>query len=336
MGLRRLYAIKVISKSLLSDPQHIRQTNTERALHLSASHINASSYDASFEGRSPFIVFLHGTWQDSAHLYLVMDYIQGGDLYTALRAKARFPVSVARFYAAEIVLALGFLHRMDIIFRDLKPENILITPSGHVKLTDFGFAKYVADATFTLCGTCVYLAPELIKLEPYTKSVDWYTLGIIVYEMLVGHPPFEQGNILALYQLIDAHRVTFPREYMGDQEIDFLRRTMTPDISSRYGHNVPALDPCTGQPILGMSSLVGDDSLPDGTEEVMRDPFFEGVCWPILEGSAGGYFGPRGGVRVPWIPEREMNFQEYDEIDFGRYNQAAYPLGHRSGLFPDF
>ena len=97
----------------------------------------------------------------------------------------RFPNSVAKFYAAEVALAIDYLHSLDIIYRDLKPENILLGADGHVKVTDFGFAKYVPDITWTLCGTPDYLAPEVVQSKGYNKSVDWYALGVLIFEMLV-------------------------------------------------------------------------------------------------------------------------------------------------------
>ncbi|EJT96917.1 kinase-like protein [Dacryopinax primogenitus] len=294
----RLFAVKVLSKSKLVQLFQVEHTNAERALLFAASHPSEAAYDASSAGRCPFLVSLYGSWQDTTNVYLVMEYVAGGELYTLLRRAERFPVTVARFYAAEVVLALGYLHRMDIIYRDLKPENILITPSGHIKLTDFGFAKYVPDITFTLCGTPDYLAPELIAHMPYTKSVDWYSLGILVYEMLVGAPPFVAPNPAMLYQRILDGRVIYPREYMGDIEINFLQRTMTKDLSRRYGHGK-----VSEKSRASISSLEKEvDKVDEGTENVMLDPFFGGIHWETLEGSAGEYFGRAGGIRVPWIP----------------------------------
>lgn len=110
-------------------------------------------------------------------------YTNGQPLLSPLQ---RFPNSVAKFYAAEVALALDYLHSLDIIYRDLKPENILLGADGHVKVTDFGFAKHVPDVTWTLCGTPDYLAPEVVQSKAYNKSVDWYALGVLIFEMLVG------------------------------------------------------------------------------------------------------------------------------------------------------
>ena len=113
-------------------------------------------------------------------------------------APQRFPNSVAKFYAAEVALAIDYLHSLDIIYRDLKPENILLGADGHVKVTDFGFAKFVPDITWTLCGTPDYLAPEVVQSKGYNKSVDWYALGVLIFEMLV-RSPFPVGSCVCLH-----------------------------------------------------------------------------------------------------------------------------------------
>ena len=125
-------------------------------------------------------------FQDRTRLYLLIEYVPGGELFSYLRGEGRLPDATAKFYAAEIVLAFAHLHLTNIAYRDLKPENLLITASGHLKITDFGFAKIVEDRTWTLCGTPEYLAPEIIQSKGHNKSVDWWALGVLIYEMLAG------------------------------------------------------------------------------------------------------------------------------------------------------
>ncbi len=133
---------------------------------------------------------------------MVLEFVQGGDLFTLLRTESNFTNDVATFYISEIVLALEYLHSLDIAYRDLKPENLLIDQNGHIKIADFGFAKVVKDKTYTLCGTPEYLAPEIILSNGYNKEADWWALGILLYEMLVGHPPFFDNTPEDIYKLI--------------------------------------------------------------------------------------------------------------------------------------
>jgi len=138
----RFYAVKVLNKDKVIKMKQVEHTNSEREMLVRVRH--------------PFLVNLWGTFQDVNNLYMVMDFVAGGELFSLLRKSQRFPNSVAKFYAAEVALALDYLHSLDIIYRDLKPENLLLGADGHVKVTDFGFAKHVPDITWTLCGTPDY------------------------------------------------------------------------------------------------------------------------------------------------------------------------------------
>ena len=115
----------------------------------------------------------------------------------------RFNATTALFYTVEIVSALDYLHSLSIVYRDLKPENLLLDREGHLKITDFGFAKRVTDRTWTLCGTPEYLAPEIIQSKGHNKAVDWWALGILVYEMLAGYPPFFDDNPFGIYEKVN-------------------------------------------------------------------------------------------------------------------------------------
>ncbi|RKO87241.1 kinase-like domain-containing protein, partial [Blyttiomyces helicus] len=166
------YAMKVLRKSEIVKLKQVEHTLNEK-------HI-LEKLDF------PFLVSLLGTFQDSTNVYFILEYVQGGELFTYLRKSGRFSNNIARFYAAEVVMAFEYLHASDIVYRDLKPENLLIDHKGHIKITDFGFAKQVADVTWTLCGTPDYLAPEIIQSKGYGRAVDWWALGVLIYEVGCG------------------------------------------------------------------------------------------------------------------------------------------------------
>ena len=164
-----------MKKNKLKEAKHIQHTKTERKILEFVQH--------------PFIVSLKFAFQTETKLYLVMDYYNGGELFYHLRQKNRFDEEQAKFYLAQIILAIEFLHKNKIIYRDLKPENIILDNNGYVKLTDFGLAKddiQDEEGTQTFCGTPEYLAPEIIGGEKYGKSVDVWCMGILLYEMIFG------------------------------------------------------------------------------------------------------------------------------------------------------
>lgn len=236
----RFYALKVLEKKTIVKFKQIEHTNDERKMLSIISH--------------PFLIRLWGTFQDSQQLFMVMDFIEGGELFSLLRKSKRFPSPVAKFYAAEICLALEYLHDLDIIYRDLKPENILLDKNGHIKITDFGFAKYVYDVTYTLCGTPDYIAPEVVSTKPYNKSVDWWSFGILIYEMLCGQTPFCDSNTIKTYENIMNAPLKFP-EYFDPIVQDLLRGLINRNLSQRLGN------------------------LKNGTEDVKNHPWFKEVIW---------------------------------------------------------
>ena len=163
--------------------------------------------------RSPYIVLLLGTFQDSEHLYLVQEFMQGGDLHNLLKIRKILNSDLAKSYAAQIVCSFSHLHMRGIIYRALKPENICIDNKGFLRLVDFGMAKRIRDGekTFTMCGTPDYLAPEIILGKGHDENADWWTLGILIYEVLIGRPPFLARDPVALYEKILKNQVVFTK-----------------------------------------------------------------------------------------------------------------------------
>jgi len=167
----------------------------------------------------PFMVKLRYAFQSQLKLYLIMDFYPGGSLYFHLKALPRntgFSVEQARFYAAELSTALDYLHtEMRCVYRDIKLENILLTASGHIRLTDFGLSKEnihtPANGAVTFCGTAEYIAPEVIKRQEYGTAADWWSFGVLIYEMLTGITPFYNRNKQHMYESIVKAKVMFPR-----------------------------------------------------------------------------------------------------------------------------
>ncbi|KAG1439423.1 hypothetical protein G6F56_012305 [Rhizopus delemar] len=218
---KKYYAIKVLKKSEIVRLKQVEHINSERHV---LSQINF-----------PFIVQLYCTFQNQMNLYMVQEYVIGGELFRHLRKSRRFPTDTARFYAAGIILAIEYLHSKDIIYRDLKPENILLDHRGYIKMADFGFAKKVPDRTWTLCGTPEYLAPEIIQSKGHSKSVDWWSLGILIFEMMAGHPPFYDDNHFGIYERILGGKVQYPG-YFETAAKDLLKKLLVIDITRRLGN----------------------------------------------------------------------------------------------------
>ncbi|XP_068604275.1 serine/threonine-protein kinase Sgk3 [Brachionichthys hirsutus] len=188
----KYYAVKVLQKNIILNRREQRHIMAERNVLLK-------------NVKHPFLVGLHYSFQTRDKLYFVLDFVNGGELFFHLQRERTFPEPRAKFYIAEIASALGYLHSLNIVYRDLKPENILLDHEGHIVLTDFGLCKEgisQTDTTTTFCGTPEYLAPEVLRKQPYDNTVDWWCLGSVLYEMLFGLPPFYSRDTHEMYHNI--------------------------------------------------------------------------------------------------------------------------------------
>ncbi|PRW56166.1 cAMP-dependent kinase catalytic subunit beta isoform X6 [Chlorella sorokiniana] len=214
-------AIKALSKAHIVKNQQIAHLRSERDILRALDH--------------PLLVRMHGCFQDEQCVYFVMEYVPGGEFFSHLKARGKLGEEAARLYAGEVLLMFEYLHSQDIVYRDLKPENLLLDAQGHLKLTDFGFAKAIGPRrTYTLCGTPDYLAPEIILNKGHGKAVDWWALGVLVYEMMAGYPPFYDDDPLATYRKILKGTVTFPSHFSVTAR-DLIRKLLQVDLSKRYG-----------------------------------------------------------------------------------------------------
>lgn len=288
----RYYAMKVLRKSRVVAAKQIEHTNDERRI-LAITH-------------HPFITRMWGTFQDCKSVFMIMDYIEGGELFTLLRRSRTFPNQVAKFYSAEVLLALEYLHSKNIIYRDLKPENILLARSGHIKLTDFGFAKEVETNTYTLCGTPDYIAPEVIAFQPYNKAVDWWSFGILIYEMLAGRTPFYDSSPIKAYEKITRCHVHYPASFHPDA-VSLLQGLIRKDVTYRLGN------------------------LKNGVNDIKDHPWFKEVVWDNLL---------RGNIETPYEPDIPSGVGDSSQFDV--YPEAHYDYGisgiddKYGHLFPDF
>jgi len=186
----------------------------------------------------PFLIRLFNTYKDRTKLYFLLEPSLGGELFTVLRNKVHFDQPTARFYAAGIVCAFEYMHSKGIIYRDLKPENLLLTGNGYIKITDFGFAKKIGNSsmarTWTLCGTPDYLAPEVVGGDGHGKAVDWWTLGVLIYEMLASYPPFYDEDNLKTYAKIMHGHIQFPVHFKKSS-IDIVKKLLAPKPTKRLG-----------------------------------------------------------------------------------------------------
>lgn len=234
----KYYAMKKLEKSKIKDQKQKNHTKTERKILETFKH--------------PFIVHLYYAFQNDTDLFLITQFVEGGELFQYLRKEGAFSEERARFYIIEVIIALHYLHEQNCIYRDLKPENILLDKTGHIKLTDFGLSKILIDKeqkAYTICGTPAYLAPEILTEEGYDQAVDWWSLGVVLYELLSGNTPFD----FSVYPKISVDVYKSPillHSYFSKNARDLIKKLLnfTPSKRIRF-------------------------------KEIIKHPFFKGVNW---------------------------------------------------------
>nr|XP_008123028.1 PREDICTED: ribosomal protein S6 kinase alpha-2 isoform X4 [Anolis carolinensis] len=241
----QLYAMKVLKKATLKVRDRVR-SKMERDILAEVNH--------------PFIVKLHYAFQTEGKLYLILDFLRGGDLFTRLSKEVMFTEEDVKFYLAELALALDHLHGLGIIYRDLKPENILLDEEGHIKITDFGLSKEAIDhdkRAYSFCGTIEYMAPEVVNRRGHTQSADWWSFGVLMFEMLTGSLPFQGKDRKETMALILKAKLGMP-QFLSTEAQSLLRALFKRNPSNRLGAGL------------------------DGVEEIKRHPFFSTIDWNKL------------------------------------------------------
>ncbi|XP_011687295.1 PREDICTED: cAMP-dependent protein kinase catalytic subunit-like isoform X1 [Wasmannia auropunctata] len=280
------YAMKILDKAKLVKMKQVDHTRNEKrilqAISFPFTVFMEFCFKARVESRSNDIA--NPSNLDNSYVYMVLPFAQGGEMFTHLRRVGKFDESQARFYAAQVALALEYLHHCSLIYRDLKPENILIENSGYIRMTDFGFCKMVDSRTYTLCGTPEYLAPEVILSKGYGKAVDWWSFGVLVYEMNAGYPPFYGHDPMKIYEKIVAGKYKFAHHF-GEELRDILKNILQVDLSRRYGN------------------------LKEGSMDIKNHRWFESINWVEIYQQK---------VRPSFIPHCSnsgdaSNFDQYDE-----------------------
>jgi serine/threonine protein kinase len=266
------YALKTLKKASIIKMKQVDHIVSEKNILVTLKH--------------PLIVNMWGSFHDQRYIYMLLEYIVGGEFFTHLRKAGRFDNELSCFYGAQIAAIFEYCHSKNIVYRDLKPENILINADGYVKLTDFGFAKVIEHRTYTLCGTPEYIAPEVLLNKGHGKPVDWWTLGILIYEMIVGYPPFVDEDPMGIYQKILSGKIVFPKMFDKNAK-GLVKKLLTADLGKRYGN------------------------LKNGVDDIKTHKWFKDINWQeLLEKKLPATFKP-----VVKGESDTSNFDDYPDSD---------------------
>ncbi|ETI52410.1 AGC protein kinase [Phytophthora nicotianae P1569] len=300
-----ILAMKIVSNKYIVQHNSVSYLQAERDIMTKINH--------------PFLISLRYAFQTKSNVYLVMPFVAGGELFHHLHKEGLLLESSAKFYAAEMVLALEHLHSKGIIHRDLKPENVLLGADGHIRLTDFGLAKEMADeddSTSTMCGTNEYMPPEMIRRKAYNQAVDWWALGALIYEMVTGYPPFRHKNRKKLHHKILNEKLPLPK-WLGSDTHSILKQLLERNVDKRLGS--------------GKSTMFQVK----GVQAIKKHAFFKGIDWGLLEEKK---------VQPPILPNVLSNTdttyfsEEFTTQDVGRRSRidSSSASGDSKKLFARF
>ncbi|CDR97714.1 cAMP-dependent protein kinase, putative [Babesia bigemina] len=286
---RPTFALKVLHKTKVISERQVLHLRNEKKILSTITH--------------PFIVRYLGSFQDEVNVYMLLEYVCGGELFSYIYKYGALGHTVARFYTAQAVLAIDFLHSKGIVYRDLKPENMLLDRFGHIRLVDFGFAKEVKNKTYTVCGTHDYLAPEIFLRCGHGVEADWWSLGILVYELLTGAPPFHASDPVSTYDLALENRILFPLSVRNEVK-DFVRKLLVVSPRKRLGAS--------------------------GSAAIYSHRFFHGIDWMKMLSKQ---------VKPPIVPRLSggtdtANYMKYSD-DWRSYNVRITPA-EQAEHFSDF
>jgi len=279
------FALKCLHKGQLVRYQQVEHVVNEKRV------LNACDH--------PFILRQMAVFNGSTQVYMLLELALGGELFTQLRQNVRYSEETARLYSAMVSSAFAYLHARKIAHRDLKPENLLFDTEGYLKLVDFGFAKYIKDRSWTLCGTPEYLAPEIISNKGHNTGADWWTLGILLYEMLVGQPPFVAESQIDTYHKIMRGKYKVPQNFPRSAK-DIIGKLLCHNPAARLG------------------------TLKGGPKDVLTHEFYESMDWQKLEAKK---------LPVPFVPKIKdpldtSNFDQYPPSDdaeiWAKHNDPSY------------
>ncbi|KAL4251848.1 protein kinase superfamily protein [Abortiporus biennis] len=298
-----LYAIKVLKKEFIIDNDEVESTRSEKRVFLAAAR-----------ERHPFLLGLHSCFQTETRVYFVMEYVSGGDLMLHIQRK-QFSLRQAKFYAAEVLLALEYFHANGIVYRDLKLDNILLTLDGHVKVADYGLCKedmWFGSTTSTFCGTPEFMAPEILLEQRYGRAVDWWAYGVLMYEMLLGQSPFRGDDEDEIFDAIledePLYPITMPRD-----AVSILQKLLTRDPTRRLGSGKSDAEEIKRHPFFK------DVSFDDVLHKRIPPPYF-----PTINGSADtSNFDEEFTKEQPTLTPVHGQLSSRDQAEFNGFSWVA-------------